>query len=176
MVGRREPGTGNTEPGARKPVWPLFPVPGSWFLIVFASILWLAAVACGGGGDKAVTVASTRPPAAANASTGPSAELDKDHGPPGTDLRLTGKGWPALAQVTVSNAANVFATVTTTSAGSFCAHFRLDKTPGGSDLKTGRMDLVVSVAKESVSLPFQVESIRPVAGRAPGCTEASSGG
>ncbi len=183
MVTDMGQGTRNREQGATAAHSSLFPVPCSPLLVVFAVLLSIAAVACGGGGVKAVTVtpaARTTQSAASNgsgASSGPIATIEPHNGPPGTAVTVEGKGWPARAQVTLADTSNTFATVTARSDGSFCAHFRLDKTAAGADLKTGRLELVVRTEGGSLTLPFTVESPRPVRGGLDSpCAGGSSGG
>lgn len=135
-------------------------------LLAFAGFALLTA--CGGGDSAtpsatAVRAAPTRVP---TRTGGPSALLDPNNGPPGTEVTVTGSGWPARGQVQVIGdvlpRGEPYATVTANEDGTFTAKFRLEKQPSGSDLKTGRFNLIARSGATDVALSFNVETRRPV--------------
>jgi hypothetical protein len=135
-------------------------------LLAFAGFALLAA--CGGSDSAspsatAVRSAPTRVPARVGA---PTALLDPNNGPPGTEVTVTGAGWPARGQIQVIGDAlprgEPYATVTANEDGTFTAKFRLEKQPSGSDLKTGRFNLIARSGATDVELSFNVETRRPV--------------
>jgi hypothetical protein len=148
-------------------------------LLLLAGLLALA-VACGGG-DKAPqsnsssqstearpTSAPTRP------AGGPTAAVDPKSGPPGSELTVTGSGWPAGVLVDVTGTVPVgvkappYATVVTDGSGGFSAQFRLEKTADGAELKVGRYDLIARSSSVQVDIPFLVETRRPIRNPGPG--------
>jgi hypothetical protein len=95
------------------------------------------------------------------------ATIVPESGPPGTEVTLTGTGWgPGLpVSITSDNAepnSKPYAEVTSQPDGSFSAKFRLEKTPGGAELKQGRLNLLVAGFKGNTTLSFTVEPPRPV--------------
>ena len=130
-----------------------------------APLVAVAAVAC--GGDKAApevkaTVTATALPAIYKVDLSPAS------GPPGTEVTLTGTNWPPGLPITITTlnrrrrTAKPYATLNATETGTFKATFRLDKTPGGADLKPGRLDLNVASLKGATAPVFTVEASRPV--------------
>jgi len=140
------------------------------------AVLAVAAFACGGGGDKpAAGEGSARPAAAPTRPSGrPTAAVEPKSGPPGTQVTVTGTGWPAGVLVDVTAVlppgvtAPPYATVTTDGSGSFIAQFRLEKRPDGADLQVGRFDLIARSAGVQLDVPFLVETRRPIFGPGPG--------
>jgi hypothetical protein len=126
-------------------------------------VAYLAA-ACGGEGKTAEpqpTVTNT-PLAALFRAT-----MTPENGPPGTEVTITGVGWgPGLpVQITTVDAepnSKPYAEVQSLADGSFTAKFRLEKTPGGAELKQGRLNLIVAGFKGNTTLSFTVEPPRPV--------------
>jgi hypothetical protein len=55
-----------------------------------------------------------------------------------------------------------YAEATTDTDGKFTLKFRLEKTPGGADLKAGRLNLIVAGFKGNTTVSFTVEPPRPV--------------
>ena len=143
-------------------------------LILALPLLLLSlAVACSSGGSEARPTATTQSAARTPAAPrGPTATLDPRNGPPGTELTITGAGWPSRATLTVvggsAQAGAPYATVTTNDDGTFTTKFRLEKQPNGADLQIGRFDIVARSGAAEVVLPFQVDSRRPVQGPGPG--------
>jgi hypothetical protein len=120
---------------------------------------------------------ATQPPRDNAASTrvaGPNASIEPRSGPPGTQVTVNGSGWPAGVTVDLTDSSSPgvssapFASVTTDSTGSFTAGFRLERAADGSELRVGRFDVVARSASTSVTVPFQVETRRPVTGPGPG--------
>jgi hypothetical protein len=58
--------------------------------------------------------------------------------------------------------------VTTDGSGSFVARFRLERKADGSELQTGRYDIIARAANVQVDVPFLVETRRPITGPGPG--------
>jgi hypothetical protein len=139
-----------------------------------ASLLFL--IACGGDSDSdadnAAPQATARPAGASNpVASGPTATLSPRNGPPGTEVTISGSGWPAAATVTVvgeSSSGAPYSTVTTNDQGGFTVQFRLEKQPNGADLQIGRFNLIARSGPTEIVLPFQVDSRRPVQGPGPG--------
>lgn len=131
---------------------------------LIAPLVAVAVVACGSdkaGSDVKPTVTATALPAIYNVTIAPTS------GPPGTEVTLTGTNWPPGLPITITtlNAeanSKPYATVNATETGTFKATFRLDKTPGGADLKPGRLDLNVASLKGATAVVFTVEAAHPV--------------
>jgi hypothetical protein len=124
-------------------------------------------VACGSASSSppAQVQPTARPQTARN---GPTAHLDPESGPPGTEVTISGSGWTANAEVIVigPTRGDPYATTRASTDGSFTAKFRLEKQPDGTDLHTGRFQLIARSGATEVQLPFLVETSRPV--RRPG--------
>ncbi len=137
---------------------------------LLGAFLALGLLAC--GASEEVVVTPTAPLAATAA--GPSVRLEPRSGPPGTEVAVSGNGWPAGATVTVTavedqrqSAAPPYLTAVRSPEGAFSVRFRLEKTPSGADLGVGVLNLVARVDGTAVELPFLVEVRRPV-GSGPG--------
>ena len=139
--------------------------------LTLAALFGALVLACSsGGGDKGATSQPTasRPSTQSTAArSGPRAVIDPRSGPPGTQVTVTGTGWPAGAPVMVTAAQNPtnaapYAQLTANNDGIFTAKFRIEKAPDGTDLKIGRFDLVARSTAAQVIVPFQVEVPRPV--------------
>lgn len=139
---------------------------------LLGALLALGLLAC--GASQKVAATPTAPVAATEA--GPSVRLEPRSGPPGTEVAVSGKGWPAGATVTVTaaeeqrqSAAPPYRTAVTSPEGTFSVRFRLEKTPSGADLGVGVLNLVARVDGTAMQLPFLVEVRRPVdSGPGPG--------
>lgn len=133
-------------------------------LVLVVAFIASLVVACGGESKTAEpkpTVTNTPLPEIFRARIAP------ESGPPGTEVTITGAGWgPGLpVSITTINAeTNSKPYVETNSApdGTFTAKFRLEKTPGGAELKQGRLDLVIAGFKGNTTISFNVEPPRPV--------------
>jgi hypothetical protein len=147
-------------------------------LLLFAGLLALT-LACGGdgasSGSPGASSTQPRPTAApARAVSGPSAVVEPRSGPPGSEVTVTGSGWPSGVQVDLTGVvpagskATPYATVLTDGSGAFVAHFRLEKTPDGNELQVGRFDLIARSASAEVDIPFLVETRRPIRNPGPG--------
>lgn len=144
-------------------------------LLAFTALAIVAA-ACSGGGSSSSpptvqprgTTTPTRP------ASGPAASVEPRSGPPGSELVVTGTGWPSGVSVDVTGTvasgvkSTPYATVVTDGSGGFVTSFRLEKTADGKDLQVGRFDLIVRSATAQVDVPFLIESRRPIFGPGPG--------
>lgn len=134
-----------------------------------ALALLVALVAsCGGssGGGSTATL-----PAPTATRTGPTVSVNPRSGPPGTEITISGSGWPAGVVVTLTGErpdAEAYTTVLTDQSGSFRKSFFIEKKPDGSSLETGRFDLIAVTGSTRVQIPFLVEVRRPVPGPGPG--------
>jgi hypothetical protein len=138
-------------------------------------LVTLLLVACGNEGSLsrptatpgALTTATTAP-------SGPQAVVEPRSGPPGTEITVTGTGWEPGVLVDITGrldpgvTADPYETVLTDAQGAFSVRFRLESTPDGIDLHTGRYDLIARSAASQVQVPFLVEVRRPISGPAPG--------
>ena len=143
-------------------------------LLAFAALAVLL-VACGGSGEPNTTSQQPEPTARpTRVSTGPTAIVEPRSGPPGTEVTITGSGWPSDVAIDVTgnlpNGINAepFATAVTDDSGTFTVSFRLEETPDGRDLEVGRYDVMVRSASAEVSAPFLVETRRPIQNSGPG--------
>ena len=145
--------------------------------VLVAALLLLGAVACSGNSGSYGSPSSPTPAPLATSTPlsagGPSLQIDPRSGPPGTDVGVSGRGWPAGAEVLLTardsaQGAAPYARVTAASDGSFAARFRLERTPGGKTLPTGRYDLVARGAGVEVAVSFLVETPRPIGGGSSG--------
>src|SRR4051794_23767033 len=141
------------------------------FLVLALAVVAYLASACGGEGSNNAapkpTVTNTPLAQLFRATIAP------ETGPPGTEVTITGVGWgPGLpVSISTTNAeanSKPYAEVTTTADGAFTAKFRLEKTPGGAELKQGRLDLIVAGFKGNTTIGFTVEPPRPVRPGTPG--------
>jgi hypothetical protein len=133
------------------------------FLILALALVAYLAAACGGEGKTAEpkpTVTNTPLPAVYRAQIVP------ESGPPGTEVTITGVGWGlvglpvTITSVNAEPGSKPYAEVQTGPDGSFTAKFRLEKTPGGAELKQGRLDLVVAGLKGNTTVAFTVDPPR----------------
>ncbi len=140
---------------------------------VIAMTLLLAGCS-GGSSPKSATITPSRGQSAAPTArtsptaTGPAAIVEPKEGPPATEVSVQGTGWPAGLPVVISAdvpegaTAKPYATVTARSDGTFDASFLLASLPDGSNLKVGRLDLIVRSGSIEVRVPYQVDTPRPV--------------
>jgi hypothetical protein len=153
----------------------LHPLPKTGTLFLLGLVLLLL-VACSSGSGGTSGQATQSPPdsAAPTRTSGPSASIEPRSGPPGTQVTVNGTGWPPGVTVDFIDSSRSgvsgapFASVTTDSTGSFTAGFRLERAADGSELRVGRFDVVARSSSTSVTVPFQVETRRPVTGPGPG--------
>ena len=140
--------------------------------IAVVSLLIAACGADDNGASRGNSGASAPARTPVATASGPSATLSPRNGPPGTEVTVSGSGWPAGATITVeadTPASSVpYSTVTASAEGAFTVQFRLEKQPNGADLQTGRFNLIARSSSAQVVLPFQVDSRRPVQGPGPG--------
>ena len=141
------------------------------FVVLALALVAYVAAACGGDAktvEPKPTVTNTPLPSVYRAQIVP------ETGPPGTEVTITGVGWGPIGLPVTITAANAepgskpYAEVQTQGDGSFTAKFRLEKTPGGAELKQGKLDLVVAGLKGNTTLAFTVEPPRPVRPGGPG--------
>ena len=135
------------------------------FLVLSIPVIAFLASACGGEGSNTTapkpTVTNT-PLAQVFRAT-----ITPETGPPGTEVTVTGVGWgPGLpVSITTDNPepnSKPYVEVTSQPDGTFNARFRLEKTPGGAELKQGRLNLIVAGFKGNTVIAFTVEPPRPV--------------
>ena len=137
----------------------------------------LLSMACGGNDKQPANLTAT-PRAIATPTKVPEgvqAQVDPRHGAPGSEITISGSGWPANVQLEISGyksrpdpTAKAYETTMTNASGSFSVSFRLEKKPDGSDLEVGGFTLVVQGGNERAEIPFLVESPRPIFGPGPG--------
>jgi hypothetical protein len=152
-----------------------YPLPKTGTLFLLGLVLLLL-VACSSGseGTSGQATQSPRDNAAPTRVAGPSASIEPRSGPPGTQVTVNGTGWAPGVTVDLTDSSSPgvssspFANATTDSNGSFTASFRLERAADGSELRVGRFDVVARSASTSVTVPFQVETRRPVTGPGPG--------
>jgi len=142
----------------------------AWQLTPWCFIPLLIA-SCGGksaGAPQTSAPLATATGRASPTASGPTASVEPRTGPPGTQVTVSGSGWPSGASVVIT--ADVpaaapgkpYATVTATSGGSFGARFLLERTPSGGVLSVGRLDLVAESGSTIVRMQYQVQTPRPV--------------
>lgn len=137
------------------------------YLLALPALLLFA---CAGGATPAPPrPLASSPPPASTPSSGPIVSIDPRSGPRGTEVTVSGSGWPGGVEVVLTSAsatagASPYARVKTMSDGSFSAHFRLDSAPDGRGLPVGRFEMVARAGAIEVPVTFQVESPRPVGG------------
>ena len=132
--------------------------------------------ACGGG-DTGTAISPTRAPvtngAATNTPNGPQVSVEPRSGPPGTQITVRGSGWEPGVLIDLTGelapgaTADPYETVLTGQDGSFSASFRLETTPDGIVLTTGRYNLIARTTSNQVTIPFLVETRRPVGASGP---------
>jgi hypothetical protein len=138
------------------------------FVAAMAVLVISLAVACGGG-SKNDAGTTTQPAATATRkpNAGPSTTLDPKSGPPGIEVTASGTGWPAGVEVSITGdtpGSKPYTTAITDRSGSFSARFFLEKKPDGSDLETGRFDIIASDGDTVVTVPYVVAVRRPTGG------------
>ena len=136
------------------------------FLVLALAVVAYLASACGGDGNNnsagpKPTVTNTPLAQVFRASIAP------ETGPPGTEVVVSGVGWgPGLpVSITADNAeagSKPYAELQSQADGTFTVKFRLEKTPGGAELKQGRLNLIVAGFKGNTTIGFTVEPPRPV--------------
>jgi hypothetical protein len=146
-------------------------------LLLLGALTAVLAVACGGGDNSSSASTATQLPALSAAPTstpqGAYAIVEPREGPPGTEITVTGHNWEPGVLVDITGAldpgvtGNPYKTVTSSSDGSFTAQFRLESKADGTDLSTGRYDLIASSASTKVTIPFLVETRHPITGSGP---------
>ncbi len=100
--------------------------------------------------------------------------MEPRSGPQGTEVTVSGAGWPPGVSIDVTArqpataSADPYATTATDQSGAFTVRFRLETTPNGNDLEVGRFDLIVRSSAIEVGLPFLVETRRPIQNSGPG--------
>ena len=141
------------------------------FLILALAAVAYFASACGGEGNNNAapkpTVTNTPLAQVFRATIAP------ETGPPGTEVTITGVGWGPGLPVSISTVdaeanSKPYSEVTTLADGTFSAKFRLEKTPGGAELKQGRLNLLIAGFKGNTTIGFTVEPPRPVRPGSPG--------
>jgi hypothetical protein len=136
-------------------------------LTVLAAVL----LACSSGEDdgfsRGTPSITQGAPTATPVISGPTAMIEPSRGRPGTEVVVTGRGWPAQATITIGPLLTTpgmtvqpLATVTAEANGTFTVRFRVDRT------QVGRFDLAARSGPIEVRLPFEVDP--PVPGGAPG--------
>jgi hypothetical protein len=150
-------------------------LPKGTLLLLGLGLLLGVACSSGSGGSSAQPTRASRDNAAPTRSSGPNASIEPRSGPPGTQVTVNGTGWPPGVTVDLTDDSSPpsvssapFASVTTDATGSFTAGFRLERAADGSELRVGRLGVVARSASTSVTVPFQVETRRPVTGPGPG--------
>ena len=141
-------------------------------IVLLLTVTALLLTACGVDDDSGGTTATARTPAPTRAViSGPSASVAPRSGPPGTEITVSGNGWPARSVIEVvarTGQGAAYASVAAADDGSFTARFRLEKQPDGSDLRVGPFDLIARSGATEVPFAFQVETRRPLNGAGPG--------
>jgi hypothetical protein len=138
-------------------------------LVLVLALAVVLSIACGGESKTAEpkpTVTNTPLPEIFRARIAP------ESGPPGTEVTVTGTGWGPGLPITITAVSaepnsKPYAETTTAPDGTFTAKFRLEKTPGGAELKQGRFDLIVAGFKGNTTISFNVEPPRPVSQSTP---------
>lgn len=144
-------------------------------LIAFVALF---VVACGGNdADDTPSATATRSPAprATEAATPAGARItvEPDSGPPGTEVTVRGTGWEPGVLIDVTGelprgtTADPFESVVSNADGTFTARFRLETAPDGSALSTGRYTLIARSPSNQATVPFLVETRRPVGSSGP---------
>ena len=144
-------------------------------IALLLSVVALFIAAC--GGDDAPAGSDTTAPsigaAATSTPTGPRVIVEPNSGPPGTEVTVRGSGWePGVlidltGELAPGTTADPYETVLSGADGSFIARFRLEATPDGDALSTGRYNLIAHSSSIEVTIPFLVETRRPVGSSGP---------
>ena len=145
-------------------------------LAILLGFLMVLIAACSSGDDTpSDTVPTNTRAERASTSTpvGPRVVVEPSSGPPGTEVTVRGSGWEpgVLIDVTgelpAGSSAAPYETVVSKADGSFTASFRLERTPDGSALSTGRYTLIARSPNGQIAVPFLVETRRPVGSTGP---------
>jgi hypothetical protein len=146
-------------------------------IALLLGVVTLFLVACGGGDSDLPASTATRAPANVTTSTstsdGPQAVVEPKSGPPGTQVTVRGSGWEPGVLIDLTGdlapgaTADPYDTVLTSQDGSFSISFRLEETPDGAALTTGRYNLIARTTGSQVTIPFLVETRRPVGASGP---------
>ena len=143
---------------------------------ILTCLLALFLAACSGDEKPPANAIPTSPPAALAPDTtpsGPRAVVEPDSGPPGTEITVRGSGWEPGAMIDLTGelspgaTAGPYETVISNADGTFTARFRLERAPDGTDLSTGRYNLIARSTGTQVTIPFLVETRRPVGNSGP---------
>jgi hypothetical protein len=141
--------------------------------MLWIPLVGLFTIACGSDADEPSP--TPRPqPTATTAPERPSLAVEPEAGPPGTEITVTGSGWEPGTSIDLTGKlapgiqADPYKTVTSNADGEFKVSFRLEETPDGTDLATGRYDLIARSAGIEMNVPFLVETRRPIQGNGPG--------
>lgn len=141
------------------------------FFVAGLALLLASVLACGDDSADSTSGGTTTQPRASATVNGPSAAVNPKSAPPGSEITISGSGWPAGTLVTLTAGtadAKPYATALTDQSGAFKKSFFIEKLPDGSALETGRLDLVITAGTSKVEIPFIVEVRRPVSGPGPG--------
>lgn len=139
-------------------------------LLILVSLVF--GLACGSDSQAGPAPRATEAPT--STPTGPYILVEPRSGPPGTSVTVRGSGWVPAERIDVTgmlapgSEAAPYDSVTADEAGRFTVRFRLEETPEGADLRTGRFDLIARSASGEASAPFLVETRRPITGDGPG--------
>ena len=144
-------------------------------IALLLSFVALFITACGGdnGPTGTGTGGPSIGPAATSTPSGPRAVAEPSAGPPGIQVTVRGSGWEPGVLIDVTGelspgaTADPYETVLSGQDGSFSASFRLETTPDGTALTTGRYNLIARSPANEITIPFLVETRRPVGGSGP---------
>ena len=145
-------------------------------IALLLTLAGLFLTACGGSDDDpgpSVTRAPSNTGTATTTPEGPQAVVEPRSGPPGTQITVRGSGWEPGVLIDLTGelapgaTADPYETVLTGQDGSFSASFRLETTPDGIVLTTGRYNLIARTTSSQVTIPFLVETRRPVGASGP---------
>jgi hypothetical protein len=139
-------------------------------ILVGGLLLLAVATACGGDVDPEAaatalsTTAAVQPTSAP--PSGPVASVEPPAGPPGSEVTVSGRGWPSGLEVVVGvdlpGIDEPYARGAVAADGSFALQFRIETLPGGGDLTIGVLRLRVAAGDTVVRLPYSVQSPRPI--------------
>ena len=123
-------------------------------IVFLLGLIAVFATACGSGGDDAPAATATRAPtigASASTSTpsGPNAAVEPRSGPPGIVVTVRGSGWEPGVLIDLTG------------------ELAPGATADGAQLSTGRYNLIARSPANQVTIPFLVETRRPIGGSGP---------